>query len=276
MLRRKVKTARCAGKIRNAQLRCFVVDVLQHGMPRERPADADVGALHASDRPPFLNRFPFADATTTGLLPPVRTAAAWPNAAAVVVASPATVAPVATNVRRVMRRDCCSPAEEEGRRIRRLTIWSRWLAVVPCRKMVRDIGGSHEGRHQAIVGPSNRSFGLLFTLVFAIVAAAPLWRGEPMRTWALAVAALFAIAALAVPGVLAPLNRLWALVGAAMHRVVNPVVMVLLFYGAVTPFGLFFQARRKGLASRLRRDPAADSYWISRAGQPASSMERQF
>ena len=128
----------------------------------------------------------------------------------------------------------------------------------------------------AIVGPSNRSFGLLFTLVFAIVAAAPLWRGEPMRGWALALAALFAIAALAVPGLLSPLNRFWALVGAAMHRVVNPVVMAVLFYGAVTPFGLFFQARRKGLARRLRRDPSADTYWIGRAGQPASQMDRQF
>jgi hypothetical protein len=142
--------------------------------------------------------------------------------------------------------------------------------------MVRDVSGSHERRHETIVGPSNRSFGLLFTLVFAVVAAAPLWRGEPMRAWALAVAAGFAIAALAVPRVLAPLNRLWALVGVAMHRVVNPVVMAVLFYGAVTPFGLFFQARRKGLARRLRPDPAADTYWISRAGQPASSMDRQF
>jgi hypothetical protein len=89
-------------------------------------------------------------------------------------------------------------------------------------------------------------------------------------------AILLGVATLAAPRVLSPLNRLWALIGLAMHRVMNPVITAVLFYGAVTPFGLFFQARRKGLMRRLRRDPAAQSYWIDRAHQPPGRMDRQF
>ena len=112
--------------------------------------------------------------------------------------------------------------------------------------------------------------------MWAVVAAAPLWRGEPARRWALTLAILFGIATLAAPRALTPLNRIWAHLGAAMHRVMNPVITAILFYGAVTPFGLFFQARRKVLMRQLRRDRAADTYWIDRARQPPVRMDRQF
>jgi hypothetical protein len=142
--------------------------------------------------------------------------------------------------------------------------------------MAQRVRGSQEGEREVIVGPSNRSFGLLFTLVFLAVGAVPLWRGEPARRWALALAILFGIATLAAPRALTPLNRLWTLIGVALHRVMNPVITAVLFFGAVTPFGVFFQVRRKGVMRRLRRDPDARSYWIDRAHQPASRMDRQF
>jgi hypothetical protein len=129
---------------------------------------------------------------------------------------------------------------------------------------------------EAAIGPSNRSFGLVFTLVFALIGTIPWWRGGPVRLWALVVAGAFGLAAMVAPRVLAPLNRLWLRLGLVMHHVVNPVVMGALFYLVVTPFGLARQAMGKGLTPRLRRDPAATTYWIDRAGHPVSRMDQQF
>jgi hypothetical protein len=129
---------------------------------------------------------------------------------------------------------------------------------------------------EEIVGPSDRSFGLIFTVVFAIVATAPLWRGGPLRLWALGVSAVFLFCALLAPRVLHPLNIVWLHIGLVLHRIVNPVVTGALFYLVVTPFGLARRALGGGLARQLRRDPAARTYWISRRDQPFSPMDRQF
>jgi hypothetical protein len=129
---------------------------------------------------------------------------------------------------------------------------------------------------QVEVQPSSRSFGFLFTLVFGLIGVTPWLRGGPVRLWAIAVAGVLGLTALAVPRVLTPLSRLWLRLGLAMHRVVNPLVMGALFYLVVTPFGLVRQAMRKGLTPRLIKDPKASTYWIDRAGQPASRMDQQF
>ncbi|MBI4264219.1 MAG: hypothetical protein HY657_07575 [Acidobacteria bacterium] len=139
-------------------------------------------------------------------------------------------------------------------------------------------GDSHDADRldDEVAGPSNRAFGLLFAIVFAAVALAPIWRGGPVRFWALAVAAVFGLAALAMPRALEPLNRLWLRLGLAMHRVINPVAMAALFYLAVTPMGLARRALRAGLVRRLRANPLETTYWIDRVNQPFSRMDQQF
>jgi hypothetical protein len=131
--------------------------------------------------------------------------------------------------------------------------------------------------HQDVeTGPSNRSFGFLFTVVFALIGMTPWWRGGPVRLWAIGVACAFGLMAIAAPWALAPLSRLWLRLGMAMHRVVNPLVMGGLFSLVVTPFGLVRQVFGRGLTPRLRKDPRALTYWIDRSGQPASRMDQQF
>jgi hypothetical protein len=134
----------------------------------------------------------------------------------------------------------------------------------------------HESaRDEEVVGPSDRSFGLVFTVVFLIVALLPLWRGAAPRWWALGIAAAFFVLALAWPRALAPLNRLWLRVGLLMHRVVNPVVMGAIFYLVVTPFGLVMRRVRGELAVRRQPDKTATTYWIART-EPSSPMDQQF
>jgi hypothetical protein len=131
--------------------------------------------------------------------------------------------------------------------------------------------------HRKVVASSDRSFGLVFAGFFALVAVLPLLHGGAVRWWALGVAAAFAAVAYLAPRLLRPLNKVWFAFGMLLHHVVNPVVMAVLFYGAVMPMGLVARALGKDLL-RLKREPEAASYWIPR-DQPApapKSMSKQF
>ena len=131
--------------------------------------------------------------------------------------------------------------------------------------------------HRKVVMGSNRSFGLVFAFFFAIVALLPLIHGGALRWWALIVAAAFAAAAFVAPRLLQPLNWLWFKLGLLLHHVVNPVIMALMFYGAMLPMALLLRWLGKDLL-RLKREPEAKSYWIAREPPaPApGSMSKQF
>ena len=124
---------------------------------------------------------------------------------------------------------------------------------------------------------SDRSFGLVFAVFFAIVALLPLKSGGEPRLWAGAVAVAFVAVSFTCPKLLKPLNRLWFLVGLALHHVVTPVVMGLLFFLTVTPIALIMRALGKD-PLHLKRDNACASYWIVRQppGPQPDSMRRQF
>lgn len=124
---------------------------------------------------------------------------------------------------------------------------------------------------------SDRAFGLVFVVVLALIGLAPIWRGTSPRWWSLALAAALFVVASLIPRVLSPLNWLWFKLGLLLHAVVNPVVMALLFFTTVTPIGLIMRAMGKD-PLRLRRDPAATTYWIERRppGPEAGTMPRQF
>ncbi|MEO5587435.1 MAG: SxtJ family membrane protein [Novosphingobium sp.] len=120
---------------------------------------------------------------------------------------------------------------------------------------------------------SERSFGLVFTGVFAILAALPLLHGHPPRLWLLPIAALFLAAALLRPAVLGPLNRLWFGFGLALGKVMTPVMMGLLFVIAVIPTALLMKLLRKDPMQR-RLAPEAATYWEPREQQPGPMREQ--
>lgn len=139
--------------------------------------------------------------------------------------------------------------------------------------------GLHEdyGRAHEVKMGSERAFGVVFAAVFALIGLWPLIAGAPVRLWSLGIAAAFIAVALAKPGVLRPVNRLWFGFGLLLNRVVNPVVMALLFYLTVTPIGLLMRALGKDpLRLKIARD--ADTYWIKREppGPRPETMRQQF
>jgi hypothetical protein len=132
-------------------------------------------------------------------------------------------------------------------------------------------------RYEPVRIGSNRSFGLVFAVVFGLLGAVGLWRGFRATPWFLGLAGLFLLLALAFPKALAPLNRAWMAFGELLHRIVSPVILGLLYAVAIVPVGLLMRLFGKD-PLRLRRDPQSTSYWIVRdpAGPPPETMSRQF
>ena len=126
-------------------------------------------------------------------------------------------------------------------------------------------------------GGSDRGFGVVFVVVFVAIGLFPLLNGGPPRAWALGIAATFLAAALVWPALPAPLNRVWFKFGLLLQRVVNPLVMALIYFAVVTPTGLVMRALGKD-PLRLKYDPDARSYWSHRdpPGPERESMQNQF
>lgn len=139
--------------------------------------------------------------------------------------------------------------------------------------------GTHEDytRQEDVKVGSERAFGFVFAAVFAIIALWPLLGGGAPRWWSVAVSALFVMAALVAPGLLKPLNKLWFQFGLLLHKIVNPLIMGLLFFLTVTPIALIMRIAGKD-PLRLKFDAEAKSYWIERdpPGPEPETMRNQF
>ncbi len=138
--------------------------------------------------------------------------------------------------------------------------------------------GTHESFARAEVkSSSDRSFGLVFAAVFAIIAAWPLLSWHGPRLWALGIALAFLLAALAFPRVLHPLNRLWFRIGMLLHHVVTPLVMGLIFCFGVVPTALVMRMRRKD-PLRIDGHRRGETTWVVRSppGPPPDTMKRLF
>lgn len=126
--------------------------------------------------------------------------------------------------------------------------------------------------------PSERSFGLVFAAVFAVMGVWPLVRRwDHPRVWPLVAAAVFAILAVGAPRVLRPLNVAWFWIGLLLHKIVSPLVMGAVFFFCMAPIGLLMRALGKRPLA-LDRDPAAVSYWITRdpPGPKPDTLRNQF
>jgi hypothetical protein len=137
---------------------------------------------------------------------------------------------------------------------------------------------AHESfeRDEVRVG-SDRSFGVVFFVVFALIAFWPFFWGGEIRVWALAIAVVFLAAALIRPRILHPLNRLWFKFGIVLHHVVNPLVMGLIFFVGLLPTAIIMRLRGRD-PLRLGRGRPSGTNWVERVppGPPPDTMKHLF
>ncbi len=120
---------------------------------------------------------------------------------------------------------------------------------------------------------SNRSFGIVFFVVFLLIALYPIINEGELRIWSLIISIIFLILGLLNSKILAPLNKIWFKFGIFLGKIVSPLVMGIIFFLVVTPIGLIMRLLGKDVLN-LRYNKSK-SYWIEKNG-PKSRMKNQF
>ena len=120
---------------------------------------------------------------------------------------------------------------------------------------------------------SNRSFGIVFFVVFLIITLYPLLNNENIRYWSLLVSLVFLILGLLNSNILTPLNKVWFKFGILLGKVISPIIMGIIFFFVVTPIGLLMRILKKDLLNLEYNNDK--SYWIEKK-EPKSKMKNQF
>ena len=120
---------------------------------------------------------------------------------------------------------------------------------------------------------SNKSFGIVFFVVFLLVSFYPLINHENIRYWSLFVSLIFLILGLLNSRLLTPLNRIWFKFGILLSKIISPLVMGVIFFLVVTPIGFLMKMLKKDLLNlKFNKNK---SYWIEK-NEPKSKMKNQF
>ena len=121
---------------------------------------------------------------------------------------------------------------------------------------------------------SNRSFGIVFFIVFVLIAIYPLINQGEVRIWSLIISFLFLFLGLLNSKILTPLNKLWFRFGLFLGKIISPIIMAVIFFLVVTPIGLLMRFFGKDVLN-LKLNKKKTSYWIEKVG-PKSKMKNQF
>ena len=120
---------------------------------------------------------------------------------------------------------------------------------------------------------SNRSFGIIFFIVFLLITIYPLIKNEELRIWSLIIAIIFLILGLLNSKILTPLNKLWFKFGLFLSKIVSPMIMGVIFFLVVTPIAFIIRIIGKDLLNlKFNKNK---TYWIEKTG-PKSIMKNQF
>ena len=127
--------------------------------------------------------------------------------------------------------------------------------------------------HNEVKIGSNRSFGIVFSIVFLTISLFPLINGENLRLWSLIIAFVFFVLGIINSNFLKPLNKLWFKFGLILGKIISPFVMGIIFFLVVTPIAILMRLLRKDLLNL--KFNKKNSYWIQKSG-PKSKMKNQF
>ena len=120
---------------------------------------------------------------------------------------------------------------------------------------------------------SNRSFGIVFFIVFLLIAFYPLSYSGEIRVWSAIISLIFLVLGLLNSKILTPLNKLWFKFGIFLSKIISPLIMGIIFFLVVTPIGLIMRIFGKDVLN-LKYNKS-HSYWIEKNG-PKSKMKNQF
>ena len=126
---------------------------------------------------------------------------------------------------------------------------------------------------QKIKTSSNKSFGIVFFVVFLLIALYPMTKGNDLRLWSLIISLIFLTLGLINSIILTPLNRLWFKFGIFLGKIISPIILGIIFFLIVTPTGILLRLFGKDVINLKYNNNSY--YWIKKTG-PKSNMKNQF
>ena len=120
---------------------------------------------------------------------------------------------------------------------------------------------------------SNRSFGVVFFIVFLLIGLYPLLKGNDLRIWSLIISFIFLVLGLINSRILTPLNKLWFKFGLLLGKFISPIIMGIIFFIVVTPIGIIMRLFKQDLLNL--KFNKKKTYWIDKT-DPKSKMKNQF
>ena len=119
---------------------------------------------------------------------------------------------------------------------------------------------------------SNKSFGIVFSIVFLVVGLFPLLNNNDIRLWSLLVSLTFFILGLSNSNTLTPLNKIWFKFGLFLGKLVSPFVMGLIFFTIVTPTSFLMKLLNKDILSFTKN--FKETYWIEKSQTKSRMMDQ--
>ena len=120
---------------------------------------------------------------------------------------------------------------------------------------------------------SNKSFGIVFFIVFLLIAFWPLLKGNEIRVWSVIISFTFLILGILNSKVLTPLNFIWIKFGDLLGKIIAPIVMGFIFFFVVTPIGILLRILGKDILGLKFSNTG--SYWLKRE-KNIQTMKRQY
>ena len=121
---------------------------------------------------------------------------------------------------------------------------------------------------------NNKSFGILFFIIFLLIALWPLINSQSIRLWALGIASIFLVLGIINSKILTPVKKSWIKFGEILGLIIAPMVMALVYFIFLTPISLILRLFGKDLLG-IKVNKKIDSYWIKRK-KNIGPMRKQF
>ena len=121
--------------------------------------------------------------------------------------------------------------------------------------------------------PSNRNFGLVFFIVFMVIALWPLLNQSEIRYWSLSISLIFLLLGIMNSKLLTPLNKIWFKFGLLLGSIISPIIMGIVYFLIVTPTGFIMRVIGKDVLN-LKKN-TKNSYWLEKNNKN-NNMKKQF
>jgi multisubunit Na+/H+ antiporter MnhG subunit len=118
-----------------------------------------------------------------------------------------------------------------------------------------------------------KKFGILFTIVFLLLASYLAWKGHGVWPWFLGGAAFFLVTGFFFHSLLRPVYIGWMKFAFVLGWINTRLILGIFFYLVLTPVGLFMRLIGRDALHR-KFDRKATTYWVKR--EPAEFKRERY